>query len=250
MHNKTSSPRLVCFIPARSGSKRIKNKNIRELNGHPLMAYTIAAAISSNCFDRVIVCTDSSDYAAIALRYGAEVPFLRNVKSSQDGSPDIEWLTDAVAQLKAENYNFDGYAILRPTNPFRTVEAIKRAYRSFVSSPEFDSLRAVSICNEHPAKMWVIEGDQLFPIFPFKTNMVPWHSNQKHKLPIVYVQNASLEIGWKTNVTEKKSISGEKIKAFKSLDYEGFDLNEPHDWIVMETLLLNGLAQLPSLEMD
>ena len=72
---ENNSPRLICFIPARSGSKRIKDKNIRDLCGHPLMAYTISAAIASACFNRVIVCTDSSEYAHIAKRYGAEVPF-------------------------------------------------------------------------------------------------------------------------------------------------------------------------------
>ena len=80
-------------------------------------------------------------------------------------------------------------------------------------------MRAVSICSEHPAKMWVVEDDQLFPILPYKTNMTPWHSNQKSTLPEVFVQNASLEMGWKTNVTEKLSISGTKIKAFKSIGY-------------------------------
>ena len=96
--------------------------------------------------------------------------------------------------------------------------------------------------------MWVVEDGQLFPILPYKTNFTPWHSNQKPTLPEVFVQNASLEMGWKTNVTEKNSISGTRIKAFKSVDYEGFDLNEPHDWIVMETLLDQGRVQLSEVE--
>ena len=80
MNIENKLPRFVCFIPARSGSKRIKDKNIRKLYGHPLIAYTISAAISSNCFERVIACTNSSEYAAIAEQYGAEVPFLRDAR--------------------------------------------------------------------------------------------------------------------------------------------------------------------------
>ena len=99
MIDKKSLSKLVCFIPARSGSKRIPDKNIKDLCGHPLLAYTIVPALESNCFEKVIVCTDSKEYGDIAETYGAEVPFLRDKKISEDLSPDIDWVEIFVKKL-------------------------------------------------------------------------------------------------------------------------------------------------------
>ena len=192
--------KIICFIPARSGSKRIKDKNIKHLNGHPLIAYTIRSALDSACFYKVIVCTDDDMYSEISKSYGAEVPFLRNSKNAGDLSPDIEWLSLFVRELTEQGEQFDGYAILRPTSPLRSIGTIKKAVNSFLSDPKYDSLRAVSPCSEHPGKMWVERGEQLFPILPYDYEGVPWHSNQKTKLPEIYVQNASLDIGWNKNI--------------------------------------------------
>ena len=90
---------IVALIPARSGSKRVPDKNIRPLAGHPLIAYTIAAALGSGIFSDVIVSTDSEHYAEIVKYYGAEVPFLRPAELAGDQSPDIEWL--AITPLAA-----------------------------------------------------------------------------------------------------------------------------------------------------
>ena len=91
---------IVAFIPARSGSKRLPNKNIKSFCGHPLLAYTVRAAVDSCVFDSVICATDSKLYADIAKYYGAEVPFLRPGKISTDKSPDIEWVTWMLKALK------------------------------------------------------------------------------------------------------------------------------------------------------
>ncbi len=83
---------MVALIPARSGSKRVPDKNIRLLAGHPLIAYSIAAALQSKVFDKVLVSTDSERYADIARHYGADVPFMRPPTIAGDTSPDIEWV--------------------------------------------------------------------------------------------------------------------------------------------------------------
>lgn len=246
--SKKRKVNLVCFIPARSGSKRIKNKNIKELLGHPLIAYTIRAAIDSKCFSKVIVCTDDENYAKISKTYGAEVPFLRDDQISGDTSPDIEWLSHFTTKLLKNGDEFDAYAILRPTNPLRSVAAIREAVHIFCSDQSYDSLRAVSPCLEHPGKMWVERGGQLFPILPFDLEGVPWHSNQKSKLPEIYVQNASIEIGAVRNILCYNSISGHKIKAYKSIGFEGFDINDEIDWYTLETLLSLGKVLLPKIK--
>ena len=100
------NPPLSCvaLIPARSGSKRIKDKNIRCLNGHPLLAYSISSAIDSGVFDKVVCVTDSQKYADIAMYYGAEVPKLRPDNISRDVSPDIEWVLWILKLYKELNF--------------------------------------------------------------------------------------------------------------------------------------------------
>lgn len=202
MNKKVS---IVALIPARSSSKRIKDKNIKLLNGHPLIAYTISAAIDSGVFGDVIVSTDSEKYKVIAEYYGASV-FLRPEKFSGDNSPDIEWVTYTLSELMNEEKNFEFFSILRPTSPFRTPQTIIRALNTFLKFNDADSLRAVEICAQHPGKMWQIKDDKMTPIMDGNINGVPWHSCQFSSLPDVYVQNASLEIA-KTSVALEKKIN-------------------------------------------
>jgi CMP-N,N'-diacetyllegionaminic acid synthase len=240
----------IAFIPARSGSKRIPDKNIKILSNHPMLAYSIRAAIDSNIFDAVICATDSKIYADIAKYYGAEVPFLRPSEISGDRSPDIEWVSWMLRELKLLNRQYDVFSILRPTNPFRMPETICRAWDAFVSSRSGDSLRAVQKCTQHPGKMWVLRGDVMMPIIPFSQDGTPWHSCQYQALPEIYCQDASLEIAWTKTVLEKKSISGEIVIPFISKNLEGFDINQPEDWLLAQSYLDSGQALLPLINQD
>ena len=179
---------VVALIPARAGSKRLANKNIRPLAGHPVIAYTIAAARESGIFDAIIVSTDSPEYAEIARHYGAEVPFLRPAQLAGDLSPDIEWIEHALGELREHGREFDCFSLLRPTSPFRRSDTIQRAWQLFMSNTGADSLRAVQKCTEHPGKMWVIRGNRMHPLLPFGPKEQPWHSTPYQALPEVYVQ--------------------------------------------------------------
>jgi len=157
-------PTAVALIPARSGSKRVPNKNVRLLAGYPLLVYAIAGARQSGVFKSVVVSPDSKAYASVARQYGAEVPFLRPTRMSGDLSPDIEWVEHALRSLKRLGREFDAFSILRPTSPFRLPETIRRAWAAFLDEPGIDSLRAVQRCREHPGKMWVIRGRRIIPL--------------------------------------------------------------------------------------
>src|SRR5262245_25710411 len=126
-------PSVVALIPARSGSKRVIDKNGRVLSGHPLMAYAIASARASGVFDAVICSTDTERLAQIARHYGAEVPFLRPAEFATSISPDIEWVEDTLKRLKAQRRSYDCFSILRPTSPFRTTDTIRRAWAEFLA---------------------------------------------------------------------------------------------------------------------
>lgn len=241
------NPKAVAFIPARSGSKRIPNKNIRPLEGHPMLAYTVCAAIDSGVFDAVICATDSHLYASAARHYGAEVPFLRSSEISGDKSPDIEWVVWALRQLKTLGREYDVFSILRPTSPFRLPSTIQRAWQSFIGDSQADSLRAIETCKQHPGKMWVVSGNRMLPVMPFTVNGTPWHSSQYASLPEIYAQDASLEIAWSRIALEQNTIAGEAIIPFISEGLEGFDINEPEDWLLAEHYLAQGQATLPTI---
>ena len=230
--------------------KRLKNKNIRKLGEHPLIAYSIRAAIDSGVFDAVILSTDSEEYASIGRYYGAEVPFLRPKKYSGSKSPDIEWIKFTLQQLKDRNCNYDCISILRPTSPFRKSETIQRAWKEFVEEKNVDSLRAVELCTQHPGKMWTIGGKRMSPIMPFKIESTPWHSSQYAALPEVYVQNASLEIAWSRVLKDQNTISGDEIMPFITDNMEGFDINNPEDWLLAEYYINMYKDCLPKITKD
>jgi CMP-N-acetylneuraminic acid synthetase len=241
----TGTHPCVALIPARAGSKRVTGKNVRTLGGHPLLAYTIAAAREAGTFARVIVSTDSEDYAQIARHYGAEVPFLRPAAYAGDVSPDIEWVAFTLATLAEQGGRYESFSILRPTSPFRQAATVQRAFRQFLDDPAADSLRAVEKCRQHPGKMWVVRGRRMTPVLPFANGPHPWHSSQYQALPEVYVQNASLEIAWCRVVTEGGTIAGEVVVPFFTEGYEGYDINRPEDWQAAEALIESGAARLP-----
>ncbi|GIU83241.1 MAG: CMP-N,N'-diacetyllegionaminic acid synthase [Acidimicrobiales bacterium] len=242
--------KAVALVPARSGSLRVPHKNIRRLEGHPLMAYTIRAAVESGCFDAVVVSTDDERYADCARHYGAEVPFLRPAELATATSPDIEWVSHALETLRRQGRSFDLFSILRPTSPFRGPDTIRRAFDEFRSRPGIHSMRAVQPCSEHPGKMWRVMGGLLVPILPVQEGPVPFHSRQTQTLPEVWVQNASLELARVDCVREMGSISGELIAPFFTRGHEGLDVNTEYDWHRAEWLLARGEARLPEVSVE
>ena len=240
-------PAIVALIPARAGSKRVPDKNIRRLAGHPLIAYSIAAALQSKIFKAVIVSTDSDRYADIARHYGAEVPFLRPAEIAGDTSPDIDWVAYTLDRLRKDGQEFDCFSILRPTSPFRLPGTIQRAWDEFLAQEGVDSLRAVEKCQQHPGKMWIVRGNRMMPLLSMGPAEQPWHSSQYPSLPEVYVQNASLEIAKTCVVFKEKTIAGNVLMPFFTKDYEGFDVNSDYDWNLAEHLVKIAQAKLAAI---
>jgi len=242
-----NNPTVVALIPARAGSKRVTDKNIRPLGGYPVLAYTISAALASGVFTDVILSTDSEEYANIGREFGAEVPFLRPNEYAGDVSPDIEWIDYTLRRLHNEGRAYDCFSILRPTSPFRQPETIQRAWQTFLAEDGVDSLRAVEKCEQHPGKMWVIRGKRMTPLLPLSPPEQPWHSSQYQSLPEVYIQNASLEIAWTRLIFEERTIAGNVLVPFVTQGYEGFDVNNPFDWRLAEELVASQEAKLPPI---
>ncbi|MEA2723518.1 MAG: CMP-N,N-diacetyllegionaminic acid synthase [Gemmatimonadales bacterium] len=243
----TRSPSVIALIPARAGSKRLAGKNVRPLAGHPLLAYTISAALESRVFQTVMVSTESASTAAIARHYGAEVPFLRPAEFAADLSPDIDWVSHALTALRGAGREFDVFSILRPTSPFRGSGTIRRAWSQFKDEEGIDSIRAVESCKQHPGKMWIVENRRMRPLLSGGPLNPPWHSMAYQALTPVYVQNASLEMAWTRVPLEQRTIAGTVIAPFFTEGREGVDLNDSRDWWYAEHLIASGDATLPSI---
>ncbi len=237
---------IVGLIPARSGSERIADKNIRELGGYPLLAYSIASALESGIFEKVIVSTDSTKYAEIAREYGAHA-IMRPERYAFATSPDFQWVEYTMSELRNHaSGGPDSYAILRPTSPFRTADTIRRCFEEW--NKTYDSIRAVEPVKQHPGKQWTMRGDTLYPLLPFGPTDPPWHSTPLKNLPLVYAQNASLEMANTETLWKTKTISGWRIQGFLTEEWEGYDINDEQDWAVAELAIKRGLATLPEVK--
>lgn len=235
----------IALIPARSGSTRLPNKNVKILAGHPLLAHTIHAALNANIFDRVFIITDSQEYVDIASKYGASCFAIRPTEISGTYSSDIEWLSWA---LDTSDYvrDSDNLFVLRPTSPLRGTGLILDAYDTFLSSySDYDSLRCVSTVDKHPGKMWSLSGGLALPLLPFSFEGVPWHSCQTSVLPKLYVQNASLEIVKTSIVLEKRSLSGDRVLGYVKDGFEVLDVNTSLDFEYIEFLVASNRQSLP-----
>ncbi|OPX56824.1 N-acylneuraminate cytidylyltransferase [Oceanospirillum multiglobuliferum] len=132
------------IIPARGGSKRIPRKNIKPFFGQPMIAWSIKAAISSGCFDRVIVSTDDSEIAQIARDYGAETPFVRPVDLSDDYTASTEVVRHAVEWLFINGFDVEAACCIYATAPFITPELIQQSYVSMISQKKSYAFTVVS----------------------------------------------------------------------------------------------------------
>jgi CMP-N,N'-diacetyllegionaminic acid synthase len=236
----------IALIPARSGSTRIPDKNVAELAGHPLLAYSICAALESVSFDAVHVITDSPTYADIARAYGGIVAELRPESTAQSNSPDISWVR-WFFESRFVDGPIDYFSILRPTSPFRQADTIRRALSTLQNNPRADSIRAVEKASLHPGKMWRMNGPFMTPLLPFEQDGTPWHSSQMPTLPEIYVQNASLEIARYSCFTESGSISGNLVIPFLTSEAEGFDINYPLDLDIARIRVERGEWMLPRI---
>jgi len=160
----------IAIIPARSGSKGVRDKNIRDLCGKPLMAYTIEAALESGEFNEVMVSTDSEKYAEIAKKCGASVPFLRSAKTSSDSASSWDMIDEVLACYATTGKSFDTFCLLQPTSPLRTKEDIQGAYDLFREKAEF---AVVSVCETEHSPLWCgqLPDDGEFTDFLQKDNM-------------------------------------------------------------------------------
>ena len=179
----------IAIIPARSGSKGLPDKNILDLNGHPLMYYTIKAALKSGCFDTVMVSTDSEKYADIAKSCGAEVPFLRSEELSSDTAGSWDVVREVLTQYKVMGNSFDYVALMQPTSPLRNAEDIKNAFK-MLSRDNVHTVVSVTEV-EHPVQ-WCFTMPECGSMKTYAES--PYNQMRRQDLETHYRENGAIYI--------------------------------------------------------
>ena len=228
------------MIIARGGSQRVPHKNIKPLGGRPLLAYTVKAARGSRYITRVIVSTDSEAIAQVAIQEGAKAPFRRPAEISQGHSTELEAVGHALSWLRdRESYEPDVVVLLRPTSPFRTAATIDRGVELLLDDPDAHSVRTVTLCSEHPHKMWVMERDgrRIRSFVPLEQKLPEAHTLSYHLLPTVYVQNASMDVLRPSNIWHLRSTTGSEIIPLIMDELESIDINSELDFMLAEVTM-------------
>lgn len=204
---------VLAVIPARSGSKSVKDKNIRLINKKPMLAYSIEHGLKSKYINRVIVSTDSEKYADIAREYGAEVPFMRPAEYATDTALDFEVFFHCLTALKEiENYVPDIVVQLRPTYPIRKIDDIDAMIKMLIDHDEADSVRSIAPAKEVAYKMWHMNADGY--LSPIMKDIKECYNMPRQELPKVYYQNACIDVFRSNVVLDKKSMSGDVILGY------------------------------------
>lgn len=232
---------ILGIIPARGGSRGVPRKNIRELCGKPLIAWTVGEAKKSRLLTRTIVSTEDSEIASVARSCGAEVPFMRPAGIAGHLSTDLEFLTHALDWLKAhEAYEPDIVVILRVTSPLKTAAHIDAGIQKLLDTPEADAARPICEAPKHPYKMWKIAADAAF-LEPFLdasfTGFDQPHNLPRQLFPQIYIHTGAMDVMRRRTIQELKSTSGNKLAHFFMEPEASVNIDNEIDFQFAEFLL-------------
>lgn len=222
--------RILGIIPARSGSKGIKHKNIKKFKGKPLMAHTIEAALNTKVFDKLIVSTDSTAYAAIAEKYGATAD-IRQDRLAQDDTSTI----DVIDYILTKEKDFDYFVLLQPTSPLRRATHIAEAVDKIIKTK---SKSLVSVCEtEHsPLLMGTLDDSMSMHGFIKSQN-----NKRRQDLDKFYRINGSIYIMEVDEFYKTKNFYGEKSIAYIMDNMSSIDIDNEMDFEIAKVLYENSI---------
>lgn len=232
------SKELLAIIPARGGSKGVPRKNIRELSGKPLIAYTIEEAKKSRYINRIIVSTEDLEIADISKKYGAEVPFLRPLEFASDFSPSIDAVIYTVNRLKAqEGYYPDLVCLLQCTTPFKRVKDIDGTIGKLL---ETGMDGAVSVCEaeSHPYWMHKFNGDKLEMFIQQEQNKL-----RRQDLPKVYRLNGAIWVVKTSRLLEERKMVLNNESGYIMEVEDSIDIDTELDFKFAELLMKERLTK-------
>ncbi|NNE69404.1 MAG: acylneuraminate cytidylyltransferase family protein [Rhodothermales bacterium] len=207
---------VIAIIPARCGSKGVPGKNVTPVGGHPLLAWSIAAALQAPAIERVVVSTDSPDYASLAIAYGAEAPFLRPDALAGDGAMDRDFMVHAMQWMKEnEGHVPEWWVLLRPTTPLRDPDVLDAAVKQVQSGAPL-GLRSAHACAESPFKWFRRNDDGYFTGLISDDTAIDAYNLPRQAYEQVYVPNGYVDIAHRDVVMGSDGLFGDPVMAFET----------------------------------
>lgn len=239
-----NNKKILGLILARGGSKSIPKKNIKDLDGKPLIAHTIEKAKASQYIDRIVLSTDNDEIAEVGRKYGAETPFKRPKELAEDSTQDFPCFQHAIKWLEEnEGWKPDFIVHLRPTHPFRKTEHIDLGIEMLSQNAKADSVWTVGVPPVTPYKMFFIGEDGFLKpalTLPGEKETFNW---PRQKLPKVYNHYGQVDVTRYETIMQKNSMCGENILPI-FLEGEVFDIDSPLDWEFAEFWIKKGNEKL------
>lgn len=226
-----SRPETIQFlavIPARSGSRRIPEKNLRTFGGKPLILWTVEAARKSRLLQRVLVSTDSQTIADTARRAGLEVPFLRPAALATETAPMVDVIRHAVGFVEKEGASVSSVVTLQPTSPLRTADDIDAALKVYLEAPD-RAVVSVSPASPPPEFWMRLEDDALVPMAG------SWPTLRSQDAPPVYALNGSIYVTPRS-LLRQGDLVGPRPRAYVMPKERSVDIDEESDWRIAEAL--------------
>lgn len=233
MNNKNN---ILVIIPARAGSKGIPKKNIKLLNGKPLISYTIESAKKIVPLADICVSTDGSEIKQIAENYGIKVPFLRPEHLACDTSGTYEVLIHALDYYEQQGKTYEIVLLLQPTSPFRQINHIKEAIESY--SSDLDMVVSVKETKVNPYYN-LFEEDKGYLVKSKKGKF-----SRRQDIPKVYEYNGAIYVINVKTLKENKMADFSKVKKYVMDDISSIDLDDKLDWKFCELIIKEGLVRL------
>lgn len=224
-------PKVIAIIPARGGSKTVPRKNIKLLNGKPLIYYTIREAKKSKYLSHIIVSTEDKEIAQIAQGYGAKV-IPRPSELAKDDTPSLPVFQQVIKHLsETENFHPDIIVILQPTSPLRTVKDIDGAIEKFLQT-NCDSV--VSVCEVEciPFWMYTLEGDRLKPVIEGSDKI-----SRRQDTPKVYRLNGAVYVTHRDIIMEQNRVMGEDTRAYIMPPERSVDIDTKLEFMFAELIM-------------
>jgi len=221
--------RVIGVIPARGGSKGVHRKNIRLLNGKPLIYYTIREALKSKLIDELVVSTEDKEIRRVAESYGVKV-INRPIELATDNTLIIDVLKSIIKNYETKNTHFDIIVLLEPTHPFRSVEDIDSVIQIMKDNGLIDSVRSVTEPFQSPYKMWLKKDNGLLKSFLGK------EGDRRQDLPEVFWQNGSI-YAFKTSIIKKGSLTGKNIYPYIMKQKDFIDIDTKEDLLLAQKVM-------------
>lgn len=233
VNEEKKSPAILGVITARGGSKGIPGKNIKELGGKPLIAYSIEAGKKSALITDLIVSTDDAEIARIAEQWGARVPFMRPPELAGDEVSHLPVIQHAIQEMEERmRCRYDYCVILQPTSPLRFVEDIDKTLHKLISSGADSAVTVVKVHSVHPIKIKKLDGDRVLPyVVPEEEGM------RRQDFPAAFRRSGAVYAMRRATIMEKNRLYGDYIVGYETPKDRSIDIDEPADMILAEYML-------------